>query len=289
MSRKLMVAAIIILFFLGGCIQEKIFPFYGIKYKVKVVDVIDGDTIDVLLPNGSTGRVRLLGVDTPETRPDMNRINEYDNITDTEALTVWGEKAEEFAKSWLENQTIYIQFDKEAGLYGYYGRLLAYVYMLNGTDFNAELLRRGYARVYVEGNFSKKEEYLKIEKMAMENKTGLWSCMLETGVIIAYVHYNAAGDDRYNLNDEYVIISNNGNTSVNLTGYTLSDEANHTFVFPDFVLESRGLVTIHTGSGNNTDDELYWGSEYPVWNNDHDTAYLRDAEGELLDTYTWGS
>ena len=284
-----MVAAVTILFLLSGCIQEKTFPFYGVKYRVKVVDVIDGDTIDVLLPNGSTGRIRLLGVDTPETRPDRNRINEYDNITDTEALTVWGEKAEEFAKSWLENQTIYIQFDKEAGLYGYYGRLLAYVYMLNGTDFNAELLRRGYARVYVEGNFSKKEEYLEIEKMAMENKTGLWSCMLETGVIIAYVHYNAAGDDRYNLNDEYVIISNNGNTSVNLTGYTLSDEANHTFVFPDFVLESRGLVTIHTGSGNNTDDELYWGSKYPIWNNDHDTAYLRDAEGELLDTYTWGS
>ncbi len=289
MNRKLMVAAVTILFLLSGCIQEKTFPFYGVKYRVKVVDVIDGDTIDVLLPNGSTGRIRLLGVDTPETRPDRNRINEYDNITDTESLAVWGEKAEEFAKSWLENQTIYIQFDKEAGLYGYYGRLLAYVYMLNGTDFNAELLRRGYARVYVEGNFSKKEEYLKIEKMAMENKTGLWSCMLETGVIIAYVHYNAYGDDRYNLNDEYVIISNNGNTSVNLTGYTLSDEANHTFVFPDFVLESRGLVTIHTGSGNNTDDELYWGSEYPIWNNDHDTAYLRDAEGELLDTYTWGS
>ncbi len=289
MNRKLMVAAVTILFLLSGCIQEKAFPFYGVKYRVKVVDVIDGDTIDVLLPNGSTGRIRLLGVDTPETRPDRNRINEYDNITDTESLTVWGEKAEEFAKSWLENQTIYIQFDKEAGLYGYYGRLLAYVYMLNGTDFNAELLRRGYARVYVEGDFSKKEEYLKIEKMAMENKTGLWSCMLETGVIIAYVHYNAYGDDRYNLNDEYVIISNNGNTSVNLTGYTLSDEANHTFVFPDFVLESRGLVTIHTGSGNNTDDELYWGSEYPIWNNDHDTAYLRDAEGELLDTYTWGS
>jgi len=287
--KKFAVIAVVVLFLLGGCIRERMFPLYNIKYKVKVVDVIDGDTIDVLLPNGSVGRIRLLGVDTPETRPDMNRINEYDNITDTEALTVWGEKAEEFAKSWLENQTIYIQFDKEAGLYGYYGRLLAYIYTLNGKDFNAELLRRGYARVYVEGNFSKKEEYLEIEKMAMENKTGLWSCMLETGVIIAYVHYNAYGDDRYNLNDEYVIISNNGNTSVNLTGYTLSDEANHTFVFPDFILESRGLVTIRTGSGNNTDDELYWGSDYPIWNNDHDTAYLRDAKGELLDTYTWGS
>ena len=287
--KKFAVIAIVVLFLLGGCIRERMFPLYNIKYKVKVVDVIDGDTIDVLLPNGSVGRIRLLGVDTPETRPDMNRINEYDNITDTEALTVWGEKAEEFARSWLENQTIYIQFDKKAGLYGYYGRLLAYIYTLNGTDFNAELLRRGYARVYVEGNFSKKEEYLEIEKMAMENKTGLWSCMLETGVIIAYVHYNAYGDDRYNLNDEYVIISNNGNTSVNLAGYTLSDEANHTFVFPDFVLEGRGLVTIRTGSGNNTDDELYWGSDYPIWNNDHDTAYLRDAEGELLDTYTWDS
>lgn len=282
--------ALLILIVLPGCIRKEWRPLYGIKYKVEVVRVIDGDTIDVILPNGSEGRIRFLGIDTPETRPDMNRINEYDNITDTEALAEWGLKAKNFTRAQLEGRTIKIQFDKKAGLKGYFGRWLAYVYTSNGTDFNAELITRGYARIYIEGNFSKKEEYLELEKEAMNNKIGLWSCMLEKGIIIAYVHYNAKGDDRYNLNDEYVIISNNGNSSVDLSGYTLSDEANNTFVFPQgFVLGKRDLVTIYTGHGENTDRELYWGSDCPIWNNDHDTAYLRDREGNILDTYTWHS
>ena len=284
------ICIVMLILALSGCIREEWVPIYGIKYKVKVVHVIDGDTIDVILPNGSVGRIRLLGIDTPETKPDRNRINEYDNIMDTEALARWGLEAKNFTKSWIENKTIKIQFDKLAGFKGYYGRWLAYVYTLNGTDFNAELLARGYARVYVEGEFQKKEEYLKLEKKAIDNKTGLWSCMLERGIIIAYVHYNAKGDDRYNLNDEYVIIGNNENHSIDLTGYTLKDEANHTFFFPKgFIIKGKGLVTIYTGYGTNTDDELYWGSDYPIWNNDHDTAILMDAEGRVVDTYTWYS
>ncbi len=60
-----------------------------------------------------------------------------------------------------------------AGLKGYYGRYLAYVYV-NGTDFNALLVKNGLARVYKEGEFRKKAYYLQLEEIARSNKTGLW-------------------------------------------------------------------------------------------------------------------
>ena len=53
-----------------------------------------------------------------------------------------------------------------------YGRLLAYVYV-NGTDFNALLLKEGYARVYVT-KFKKLEYYLKLQEIAMKERRGLW-------------------------------------------------------------------------------------------------------------------
>ena len=49
------------------------------------------------------------------------------------------------------------------------------------------------------------------------------------------------------------------------TGYTLSDEANHVYTFPDgFALNTGSTVTVHTGSGADTQNELYWRSGSPI-------------------------
>lgn len=264
-------------------------PEYGIKYKVHVVTVIDGDTFDVVFPNGSIERVRLLGVDCPEKSADDNKPGEYDDITDLECLAYWGIEAMNFTKSWLEGKDVYIEFDELAGFKGYYGRWLCYVYLLNDTDFNAELLKRGLARVYEEGECSKESYYLTLQQQAMDARVGLWSCMPESGgVVILTVHYDAAGNDWDNLNDEYVVIKNKGNEAVVMTGWTLSDEAGHVYIFPSgFILGAGATVTIYTGSGTDTQDKLYWGSDSPIWNNDGDTAYLRDNEGNLVDIWSW--
>jgi hypothetical protein len=108
-----------------------------------------------------------------------------------------------------------------------------------------------------------------------------------SNVIISSVHYDAAGDDWDNLNDEYVVIRNNGDAAATLTGWTLKDAVGHTFTFPSFTLGTGNTVTVYTGSGTNTATSLYWGSSAPVWNNDHDTAYLYNQSGQLIDTYTW--
>jgi len=272
---------------------------YGVKYKVKVLGVIDGDTIDVLLPDGSIERVRMLGVDTPEKSAEDNKPYEYDSITDLNYLAEWGVKAAQFTESKLEGKEVYIEFDELAGMREYYGRLLAYVYLEDGTDFTAELVKQGYARVYVEGEFKKENYYMQLEEEARREGRGLWSILTATttstvatatptvSAKITYLHYDAYGNDNYNLNDEYVVIKNVGNTLVNLEGWILKDEAGHTFVFPSIILDPGDTVTIYSGSGVNTDNELYWASSRAIWNNDGDTAFLYDANGNLVDTYTW--
>ncbi|HDN17806.1 MAG TPA: DUF1669 domain-containing protein [Candidatus Bathyarchaeota archaeon] len=106
-------------------------------------------------------------------------------------------------------------------------------------------------------------------------------------VVISYVHYDAAGNDHYNLNDEYVVIWNRGTSPVDMTGWRLKDRAGHTFTFPSFVLGPNKKVAIYTGSGTNTSTKLYWGRNRAVWNNNGDTAYLYDSNWNLIDVYSW--
>jgi len=266
---------------------------YGIKYLVSVTDVMDGDTFDCILPNGTEGRVRILGIDTPETTASGNKENEYENVTDLNCLASWGLIVKSYAKSLLDDNEVYIEFDSTADFKGYYGRWLAYVFLKNGTDYNEILLNLGYARVYEEGTCSKESSYLFLQNQAKSNNVGLWNCSSEkVGLVISFVHYDAEGDDRYNLNDEYVILEyitqSVVNSEVNLTGYNLSDEAGNSYQFPSgFILQSSETVTIHTGTGLDNSTDLYWSKTSSIWNNDHDTAYLKNDSDHLINSYSW--
>jgi len=109
----------------------------------------------------------------------------------------------------------------------------------------------------------------------------------EAEVVIDYVHYDAAGNDWDNLNDEYVVLWNTGSADADLTGWELKDEVDHTYTFPTFTLRAGEKVTVYTGSGTNTRSSLHWGSNSPIWNNDSDTAYLYNQGMELMDSYGW--
>jgi micrococcal nuclease len=165
--RKILLLAIVATVLFSCCVED-----YQERYKAKVVRVIDGDTIVVRF-DGKTEKVRLIGVDTPETKPKRNKPFEYDSITNLTYLAEWGLKAKNFTKSILEGKTVELEFDRSTGLRDKYGRLLAYVY-INGTDFNALLIKEGYARVFVT-KFKKLDHYLKLEREAKEKGIGLWS------------------------------------------------------------------------------------------------------------------
>ncbi len=97
------------------------------------------------------------------------------------------------------------------------------------------------------------------------------------------IHADAEGEESENLNDEYVVFENTGSTSVDLSGWTLADAADHTYTFPEgTVLDPGASITIHTGTGTDTETDLYWGQSSAVWNNGGDTVILRDDSGTVV-------
>jgi endonuclease YncB( thermonuclease family) len=108
----------------------------------------------------------------------------------------------------------------------------------------------------------------------------------ESGTLsLAEIHANAEGDDYDNLNDEYIVFTNPGNDSLDLMGWTLHDEVDHEYTFPaGFTLSAGESITIHTGSGINSETDLYWDASSPVWNNTGDTVTVEDASGNTIVT-----
>ncbi|QLG61076.1 lamin tail domain-containing protein [Halorarum salinum] len=97
------------------------------------------------------------------------------------------------------------------------------------------------------------------------------------------VHADAAGNDNENLNDEYVVFENTGDDPLDLSGWQVADAADHTYTVPDgFTLEPGERVTLYSGSGTNTDSELYWGAERAIWNNGGDTVVVTHSDGRLV-------
>ena len=183
---------LIIFVFLGGCVEFSHNNFHNNNFDTpnfvnthehyygRVVKVVDGDTVYVNV-NGELWKIRLLGVDTPETYKKNNPYEYYllngTPITNTTYLKIWGEKAKYFAKKQLENRTVIIVFDNEAPKKDKYGRYLAYIFINNSNNlvnFNEELLKYGYARVYI-SDFELKDEFLEVEREAKEDRVGLWN------------------------------------------------------------------------------------------------------------------
>ncbi|GAB4365795.1 MAG: hypothetical protein Kow009_02570 [Spirochaetales bacterium] len=127
--------------------------------RATVTRVIDGDTIEVML-EGKRYKVRLIGVDTPETVAPGRPVERF------------GKEASQFTRSNLDRKTVYLAFDWD--LYDRYGRLLAYVYLPDGRCFNAEIVRLGYGHAYTRYPFQFLEEFRQLESEARQAKRGLW-------------------------------------------------------------------------------------------------------------------
>jgi hypothetical protein len=111
-------------------------------------------------------------------------------------------------------------------------------------------------------------------------------------VMITKVYYNSPGSDtgsNASLNGEYIRLTNKRSTVVNLKGYYVRDKAGYVYSFTsDFKVAAGNSVTIYTGKGTNSSTKRYWGRSWYVWNNDGDTAYLRNPSGSLVDSCNWG-
>jgi peptidoglycan hydrolase-like protein with peptidoglycan-binding domain len=105
----------------------------------------------------------------------------------------------------------------------------------------------------------------------------------DSGIEVTEAQFDAPGDDHENLNEEYVTFTNTGDEPADLTGCRVEDDAGHTYEFPDgFALDPDASVTLYTGSGDDTQTELYWGSERAIWDNTGDSVVVYDPDGNLL-------
>ena len=99
-------------------------------------------------------------------------------------------------------------------------------------------------------------------------------------IAITNANFAAPSPEKENLNGEWVEISNNGTADANLTGWTLEDAQNHTYTFPDFSLNAGAKVTIRTGIGDDTSEELFWNKSSSIWNNNGDRRHFDGCLGQ---------
>ena len=110
------------------------------------------------------------------------------------------------------------------------------------------------------------------------------------------INYDPPGDDSETLamNAEWFTVKNSGSKTRKLTGWYVRDStASWVYAFPDgFRLEPGRTVKVHTGQGEDSRTDLYWGHDRDVsqfvWNNDGDAARLFNPRGKRVDRCGWG-
>lgn len=122
----------------------------------RVTRVVDGDTVIL----EKIGRVRLIGVDTPETVHPQQPVEHF------------GKEASNFTKRMLEGRDVQVEFGWQRR--DRHGRTLAYLFLEDGTFFNAELIKEGYAHAYTQFPFEYLDEFRRYEREARKSKKGLW-------------------------------------------------------------------------------------------------------------------
>ena len=121
--------------------------------------VIDGDTIVVII-DGKKEKVRLIGVDTPEKDGPYTKKEPFSR------------EASAFTKKITEGKKVRLEYDWQKR--DKYARLRAYVYLENNTFLNAEIIRQGYGTVFRKFRFKYRNDFIRYEQEARDNKRGLW-------------------------------------------------------------------------------------------------------------------
>lgn len=131
-----------------------------------VTRAVDGDTLEVIL-DGSIDKVkvRLLGVDTPES------------VDPRKTVQCFGKEASKHTASLVDGKRVRLDIDPMADEVDKYGRLLRNVVLSDGTDLNAELVANGYAHAYLSFPLNKlrKAELTRLQNEAQAALRGFWN------------------------------------------------------------------------------------------------------------------
>ena len=129
----------------------------------KVSKITDGDTFYVMTKNSEKFKIRLIGIDAPESY----------NVGKKFRKEYFGKEAKVFATNLLKNKKVKLTFDVQKT--DRYGRILAYAYLENGVFLNQYLVENGFAVVATfPPNIKFVEVFTKAEKLARKKEVGLW-------------------------------------------------------------------------------------------------------------------
>ena len=144
-------------------------PAAAAEFNGVVKWVYDGDTLRV----EGVGKVRLLGIDTPETE-DSHRDDYYRDLfhIKPQQLRRIARQAKDYAIKLSKGQKVHLETDREER--DQYQRLLAYVYLADGRLLNRLMLEKGLAAVFRRYDFQRKSDFLAVESRARSERLGLW-------------------------------------------------------------------------------------------------------------------
>ena len=171
-----------------------------------------------------------------------------------------------FLKS-FENKTISLEvtgIDK-------YKRSLARIYAPDYLNF--ELVKSGMSSKFLVQD-SELSAFSNAEESAIKNSMGIW----KKSPLYACFSSNI---DKYN---EIIYLKNKCNP-IQVNGWTIKDESRKTYTFGDI---SLGEIRIHSLHGNDNSTDIYWNSEMNIWNDDRDSLYLFDLEGNIVHYESYG-
>lgn len=158
----------------------KLFKLYSLAlltpkaHFAQIVSHVDGDTVRVKRRGGSDYPVRLIGVDTPESR--RSRFMK---------IAPMGKEAAQFTKRYLpKNSKVILLYDREPN--DKFDRQRVYLYRRNGELFNATLVKKGYAwAIRYEPNTRHAPYFEKLERKARRRKRGIWQVYEERNQLSA--------------------------------------------------------------------------------------------------------
>lgn len=144
--------------------QRKVYSSTTTGADYQVHKVVDGDTAEITI-NGQNKTVRFIGMDTPEV------------VDPRKTVQCFGREASNRAHELLDGKVVKLEYDNNVGEQDKYGRLLAYIVLPDGTNYNQKMIADGYAHEYTYSNQAYKyQTKFKAAQMSAEvAQIGLWS------------------------------------------------------------------------------------------------------------------
>jgi endonuclease YncB( thermonuclease family) len=258
----------------GWCV-----PWNSPSLNARVLKVIDGASFEVSIDN-VVHQVRYIGLDLLEYSDDPSK---------------WSAMIEK-NRSLVEGKTVLLIEGTQDDV----GDPLERYVIADGFFVNLELIEGGYAMAITEpANNLCQAVFNQAQNDAIAAGRGLWAAtptptrtlIPATATVsplgeVVVVNVSKRGNG-WQEPEEYVEIFNSGTAPVQLQGWSLSDNDNHIFWFPSFVLGPGQYCRVYT--------DQYWpehcGFTYhnpaPIWDNNGDCAYLKDFTGKLVDTFCY--